>query len=113
MFRILDVFKFIRQYPVMDEWSDVQLILKIETAIKQGLFAYSFNAENQLNGICIAEVPSDSEERHENCLHIILLCGIKGTYKTMIAHLKKNFPEVSKLTYYRKKKSKYLTLNVK
>lgn len=99
-----DCVRFIRERGVLSDWKDVQIIDQIIDSIHCHSMAFGLDKNNKLISICLARW-------HGNCcMHIIAIAGDKGELKALYKHLRKQFPQVNKLTADRK--GKYVEYNI-
>jgi len=96
---IKDCLDLIREYHVLEGWTDEQIVHQISSSISQNCMAYIKDENNTLTSICLGRW-------HGNCcLHVIAIAGNKGSLRELLQHLKLRFPHIEKITAYRHGKS--------
>lgn len=99
---VIDAIKLIRQYGILKQWTNHQIMNGILTASLENALAYTRDATGKVDGICFGRWSSDF-----SAFHVIAIAG-KGKPKFFVRFLREKFPQCKTITGFKPKRGNTL-----
>ncbi len=100
---ITDAVKFIREFKILENWTDDEIKWAIIKAVNENILVYTTNGDGKLTGICFGE-----DFKEEKRLHVKCLVGYKKI-KDFIKYYKEHYPGYVISAY---RYNKFVKLNI-
>lgn len=96
-----DLLALCRQYKVLGGWTDEQIRVEVMRGFLENAIAWIADTNTGKPSAMVLA------RWHDSCsMHITCIAGYRGSLKAFLAHVKTNYPQVTKLTAERDGKTK-------